>query len=59
MIALPGAGLTENSLAAGVKERLARYKQPKRFLFADEFPRNPLGKIQKSLLRDQYKDLYL
>ena len=59
VIALPGAGLTENSLAAGVKERLARYKQPKRFLFADEFPRNPLGKIQKSLLRDQYKDLYL
>jgi malonyl-CoA/methylmalonyl-CoA synthetase len=55
----PGMGLTEDELAAGVKDKLARYKQPKRFLFASEFPRNALGKIQKNVLRDLYKDLYL
>ena len=59
VISHPGMKLTENQLAAGVKDRLARYKQPKRFLFADEFPRNALGKIQKNVLRDRYKDLYL
>jgi malonyl-CoA/methylmalonyl-CoA synthetase len=55
----PGMGLTEDELAASVKDKLARYKQPKRFLFASEFPRNALGKIQKNVLRDLYKDLYL
>jgi malonyl-CoA/methylmalonyl-CoA synthetase len=59
VILRPGAGLTEETLAAGVKDKLARYKQPKRFLFVDEFPRNALGKIQKNVLRDRYKDLYL
>jgi malonyl-CoA/methylmalonyl-CoA synthetase len=59
VISRPGMELTEDQLAAGVKDKLARYKQPKRFLFADEFPRNALGKIQKNVLRDRYKDLYL
>jgi malonyl-CoA/methylmalonyl-CoA synthetase len=59
VISRPGAGLTEEKLAAGIKDKLARYKQPKRFLFADDFPRNALGKIQKNVLRDRYKDLYL
>jgi malonyl-CoA/methylmalonyl-CoA synthetase len=58
VISRPGVALTEDSLAAGVKDKLARYKQPKRFLFAADFPRNALGKIQKNVLRDQYKDLY-
>jgi malonyl-CoA/methylmalonyl-CoA synthetase len=59
VIPSPGMGLTEDALAAGIKGKLARYKQPKRFLFASEFPRNALGKIQKNVLRDLYKDLYL
>ena len=30
-----------------------------RILFVKEFPRNALGKVQKNLLRDRDKDLYL
>jgi malonyl-CoA/methylmalonyl-CoA synthetase len=42
----------------GLKERLARYKQPKRVIFADDLPRNTMGKVQKNVLRDIYADLY-
>jgi acyl-CoA synthetase (AMP-forming)/AMP-acid ligase II len=29
---------------------------PKRVFFTGELPRNTMGKVQKNLLRDQYKD---
>jgi malonyl-CoA/methylmalonyl-CoA synthetase len=31
---------------------------PKRILFADTLPRNAMGKVQKNVLRNTYKDLY-
>ena len=34
--------------------RLARFKQPKAVVFAEEIPRNPSGKILKRLLREQH-----
>ena len=34
--------------------RLARYKMPKRVIFAEAIPRNPTGKILKRALREQY-----
>lgn len=37
--------------------RLARYKQPKKVVFVDALPRNAMGKIQKNVLRERYKDL--
>jgi acyl-CoA synthetase (AMP-forming)/AMP-acid ligase II len=35
--------------------RLARYKLPKKVIFAEEIPRNPSGKILKRVLREQYR----
>jgi fatty-acyl-CoA synthase len=32
------------------KDRLAAFKVPKRFLFVDEFPRTPAGKVQKHII---------
>jgi malonyl-CoA/methylmalonyl-CoA synthetase len=52
------ATLTQADIQAALKDKLARFKQPKAVLFTDAFPRNALGKVQKNLLRDQYKDLY-
>jgi malonyl-CoA/methylmalonyl-CoA synthetase len=49
---------TEAALLAGLRERLAGYKCPKRILFLPELPRNPLGKVQKQLLRERFKGLY-
>lgn len=53
-----GAALDEKAVLEGLKERLARYKQPKRVLFVDDLPRNTMGKVQKNVLRETYADLY-
>jgi len=31
---------------------------PKRVFVVDELPRNTMGKVQKNVLRDSYKDIY-
>ena len=55
----PGGRLpSEAEVLAALEGRLARFKQPKRVLFADELPRNTMGKVQKNLLRDRFADLY-
>jgi malonyl-CoA/methylmalonyl-CoA synthetase len=52
-------GATDEALIIGaLQDRLARFKQPKRVLVVDELPRNSMGKVQKSLLRDRYRDLF-
>lgn len=53
-----GASIDEAAVMAGLSERLARFKQPKRVIFVDELPRNTMGKVQKNVLRDSYKGLY-
>ncbi|MCX7281639.1 MAG: malonyl-CoA synthase [Alphaproteobacteria bacterium] len=52
------AALTQVEIQSALKDKLAKFKQPKAVLFTDAFPRNALGKVQKNLLRDQYKDFY-
>jgi malonyl-CoA/methylmalonyl-CoA synthetase len=49
---------TEAALLVALRERLAGYKCPKRILFLPELPRNPLGKVQKQLLRERFRGLY-
>ena len=53
-----GATLDEQAVLDALKDRLARYKQPKRVLFVDDLPRNTMGKVQKNVLRETYADLY-
>ena len=50
--------VSEADVLASLKQRLANYKLPKRVLVVDELPRNAMGKVQKNLLRDAYRDLY-
>ena len=38
---------------------LARFKHPRKLLLIDELPRNTMGKVQKNLLRETFKDLFL
>ena len=38
------------------RERLVKYKVPRRVTFVDSFPRNALGKVQKARLREQVCD---
>ncbi len=49
-----GATLTEAEVLAALRDRLARFKQPKRVFFVDDLPRNAMGKVQKARLREHY-----
>jgi malonyl-CoA/methylmalonyl-CoA synthetase len=53
------AALSEKEIISALREKLANYKLPKRVVFAEELPRNTMGKVQKNILRETYKDLYL
>lgn len=45
-------------IGKAASERLAGYKRPRRLLIVDELPRNTMGKVQKNVLREQYKELF-
>ncbi len=46
-----GETAARDELQAYAKERLASYKMPRYIAFADELPRNPMGKVLKTDLR--------
>jgi long-chain acyl-CoA synthetase len=50
----PGSNLGDAELLAYARERLARYKVPRRIEFMAELPRQPNGKIYKRKLRDPH-----
>ena len=52
----PGAVLDEQEMLRALGTELAKYKLPKRILFAEALPRNTMGKVQKNVLRDRHKD---
>jgi malonyl-CoA/methylmalonyl-CoA synthetase len=45
--------LSESAVIGHVKRHLANYKAPKRVHFLSDLPRNAMGKVQKSLLRQR------
>ena len=50
--------LGEAAVIAAAKPLLANFKIPKRVMVVDELPRNTMGKVQKNLLRDNYRHLF-
>ncbi|CDX13187.1 AMP-dependent synthetase and ligase [Mesorhizobium plurifarium] len=54
----PESAISAADIAAAIAERLAKYKHPKQVIFVDELPRNTMGKVQKNVLRETYKDMY-
>jgi malonyl-CoA/methylmalonyl-CoA synthetase len=53
-----GAHADETTIRRELEQRLAKFKVPKRVVFVPELPRNTMGKVQKSALRERYRDLY-
>ena len=49
-----GANLTADELTDHCAERLARFKRPQMIEFVTDFPKTPIGKIQKNILREPY-----
>lgn len=50
----PGASVTGEELIAYCGEQLADYKKPRSIDFVEEMPRNPTGKLLKTLIRAPY-----
>ena len=59
VIAKPGAVLQADAIIAALKSQLANFKIPKRCEVVAQLPRNTMGKVQKNLLREQYKNLFV
>ena len=59
-ILVPEQGATPDTdgIMKTVQEALARFKHPRQLILLDELPRNTMGKVQKSILRDSYRDLF-
>lgn len=49
----------ERAMISELQKRLAKFKVPKRIIAVPELPRNAMGKVQKSLLRQTYAGLYM
>jgi malonyl-CoA/methylmalonyl-CoA synthetase len=54
----PGSEVSEVSVLKGLDGQLAKFKMPKRVFIVDDLPRNTMGKVQKNVLRETYKDIY-
>jgi malonyl-CoA/methylmalonyl-CoA synthetase len=58
VVARPGAALTESAILSALGGRLAKFKAPKQIILVESLPRNVMGKVQKTALREAYKDIY-
>jgi malonyl-CoA/methylmalonyl-CoA synthetase len=54
LVAQKGAALDAGAVLAGLRDRLARFKQPKAAVVVPALPRNTMGKVQKAELRKTY-----
>ena len=55
VVPLAGATVDPAQVIATLKSMLANFKVPKRCVVVAELPRNAMGKVQKNLLREQYR----
>ncbi len=53
-----GARVTDSDVARALDGRLARFKQPKAVVRVEALPRNAMGKVQKNVLRERFRDLF-
>jgi acyl-CoA synthetase (AMP-forming)/AMP-acid ligase II len=54
VVCKPGQSTNENELTNFCDGKLARYKIPKRIIFAESLPYSPYGKVEKVKLRERY-----
>jgi malonyl-CoA/methylmalonyl-CoA synthetase len=58
VVGRPGAALDPASMVATLKAQIANFKVPKQLFVVPELPRNAMGKVQKSQLREKHKALF-
>ena len=52
------SGLSATAIIDALKARIANYKVPKRVFVVEDLPRNAMGKVQKNVLRERYKESF-
>lgn len=57
IVTKPHAKLSETEVIAVLKAKIANFKVPKRVFFLNDLPRNTMGKVQKNVLREQFKTM--
>lgn len=58
LVAKPGDTPDLAQIEAAIAHSLARFKQPQQLVVLPELPRNTMGKVQKNVLRDQFRDMF-
>lgn len=58
LVAKPDHSPDLDAIKAQVSTSLARFKHPRDYVVINELPRNTMGKVQKNVLRDTYKDAF-
>jgi malonyl-CoA/methylmalonyl-CoA synthetase len=56
VVARQDASITEPDVIAALKTKIANFKVPKHVFFMQDLPRNTMGKVQKNVLRDLFRD---
>jgi malonyl-CoA/methylmalonyl-CoA synthetase len=54
----PGMKLDAAAMQKLLEQRLAKFKCPKRIIIVPDLPRNTMGKVQKNVLRETYRNIY-
>ena len=57
VVAAAGTAFDEARLSSALRPLLAGFKQPKRIIAIKELPRNAMGKVEKNVLREKYRDV--
>ena len=58
IVARPGAEPDAADIERFCLAELARYKVPREYVLVSELPRNAMGKVEKSRLREQYRNIF-
>jgi malonyl-CoA/methylmalonyl-CoA synthetase len=53
------SSIDPQQIAGALASELAAFKRPKKIVIVDQLPRNAMGKVQKSELRNAYKDSFV
>ncbi|RLK07942.1 malonate--CoA ligase [Ruegeria conchae] len=54
LVAEPRAQLQVEQIESIIRNKLSRFKHPRRYELVQELPRNTMGKVQKNVLRERY-----
>ena len=59
VVAKPGVILDAAQIQVYLKTKIANFKVPKKVVIVPELPRNTMGKVQKNVLRQEYREACL